>query len=71
MNSLVVVTMILANLSGHALLEAGAASRLHSLTGTFALIGMVVHAIKHMGWMATMTKKLIANGNQKKVIQSA
>ncbi len=59
MNSLVVIAMVLADLSGHALLESNAASRLHSLTGTFALIGLFVHAVKHTRWMVMTAKRLV------------
>lgn len=71
MNSLVVMAMVIANLSGHTMLTAHVASQLHSLTGTFALIGLSIHGIKHMRWMAMTTKRLIVGGGQKKVIQSA
>ena len=71
MNSLVVSAMLLAGLSGHEMLASNAAGRLHSLTGYLALIGMSVHAIKHTRWMAVMTKRLIVDDGQEKVIQSA
>ena len=58
MNSLVVFAMLLANLSGHAVLASGTASRLHSLTGTFALLGLFIHGIKHIRWMASTTRLL-------------
>jgi hypothetical protein len=71
MNSLVVIAMLLAGLSGHEVLASNTAGRLHSLTGYFALIGMSVHAIKHTRWMAVMTKRLIVDDGQEKVVQSA
>lgn len=58
MNSLVVVTMLAANLSGHAGLASNAASRMHNAIGTFAMIGLFVHGIKHARWMVMMAKSL-------------
>lgn len=71
MQSLVVVIMVLANISGHEVLASHTAGRLHSLTGTLALIGLCVHAVRHSRWMAGVAKRLIVDGGQKKVIQSA
>ncbi len=70
MNSLVVVTMLVANVSGHAMLETNAASQLHSLTGTFALIGLFVHAIKHARWMRVMAKRFVG-GTRENAIHPA
>ncbi len=61
MNSLIVVAMLIANLSGHAILATDTASRLHNLTGTFALIGLFVHAIKHARWMVMTARRLPDN----------
>lgn len=58
MNSLVILAMMIANLSGHALLESGAAGTLHRLTGYFALLGLFVHAVKHTRWMAMTARRL-------------
>ena len=59
MNSLVVIAMVLADLSGHAALASDAASRLHSLMGSFALIGLFVHTVKHTRWMVLTAKRLV------------
>ncbi len=61
MSSLIVVAMLIANLSGHAILATDTASRLHSLTGIFALIGLFVHAIKHTRWMVMTARRLPGN----------
>lgn len=61
MNSLVVIAMLIANLSGHAVLESGAAGRLHSFTGILALIGLIVHAVRHSRWMILTAKRLTAD----------
>ncbi|MBN2115786.1 MAG: hypothetical protein JW730_04405 [Anaerolineales bacterium] len=71
MNGAVVITMLLANVSGHTVLESGAASRLHSLTGYFALIGLVVHAVKRIHWMAGTAKRFITAGGQENTVPSA
>ncbi len=71
MNSLVIIAMLLANLSGHVVLTSNTAGRLHSLTGIIALLGMVIHGIKHTCWMAMTAKRLITDSNQKNAIQSA
>ena len=58
MQSIIIVMMLAANLSGHAVLASGVASRLHSLTGTFALLGLFVHAVRHTRWMAMTARRL-------------
>ncbi len=63
MNSLVVLTMLIANLSGHTIMESGAASTLHNLTGIFAMLGMFVHGVKHAHWMAITAKRLTGDGH--------
>ena len=70
MYSMVVIAMLIANLSGHAVLEAGTAGRLHSFTGILALLGLVVHAVRHLPWMAVIAKRLSVAGDQKKAVQS-
>lgn len=59
MNSIVTLMVLLAGLSGHAALVSPAASHFHSLTGSLALIGLFIHGIKHMRWMALTGKRLI------------
>lgn len=70
MNGMVMIMMLLANLSGHTILESNAANGLHSLTGYLALIGMFVHGLRHAHWMAMMAKRLIVGGGQKNAIRS-
>ncbi len=71
MNSLVVIAMVLADLSGHAMLESNAASRLHSLTGTFALIGLFVHTVKHTHWMILTARRLISDPHPLQQVRSS
>lgn len=59
MNSMVTVFMLLAGASGHAALTSTAASRFHGLTGSLALVGLFIHSVKHLRWMASVTKKII------------
>ncbi len=66
MNSLVVIAMALANLSGHEALTSDAARRLHSLTGAFALIGLFIHTVKHTRWMVLTAKRL---GSERRPLQ--
>ena len=61
MNSMVVVFLLLAGLSGHAAASSLRASRFHSLTGSLALLGLFIHSVKHSRWMANVVKRLIAN----------
>jgi len=64
MNSMVVIMMLLAVLSGHAATICSAAAGFHSLTGSIALIGLFIHGVKHSRWMAMTAKKLITGGRQ-------
>lgn len=61
MNSMVVIMMLLASLSGHAATTSSAAAGFHSLTGSMALIGLFIHGVKHTRWMAMIVKGLITN----------
>lgn len=70
MNSLVILMILLASLSGHEAVASYAANRLHGLTGYLGLIGMVVHGLRHTPWMAMVTKRLVTGG-QKNIIRSA
>jgi hypothetical protein len=36
-----------------------------------ALIGLFIHGVKHIRWMAMTSKRLITHGDQKNVIQLA
>ncbi len=71
MNSLVAVLMIVAVLSGRAAVAFVFAGRPHGLIGYFVMLGLVVHAVKHTRWMASMIKRLIAGTDRRKAQQSA
>jgi hypothetical protein len=58
MNSLVAILLLLAGLSGRAALSSTAAAGFHSLTGSIALLGLFIHAVKHVSWMVSTTKRL-------------
>ncbi|MGZ9221992.1 MAG: hypothetical protein ACXW4Q_07770 [Anaerolineales bacterium] len=70
MITMVTVMMLLASLSGHDAMTSTAASSFHSFTGSLALVGLFIHGVKHIRWMALTSKRLIAHGGQKNVIQS-
>jgi hypothetical protein len=70
MNSMVTIMILLAGLSGHEALTSTAASNFHSFTGSMALIGLSIHSIKHMRWMASVTKRLITGNRQENIVQS-
>jgi hypothetical protein len=61
MNSLVLLSMLLAGLSGHVADVSQTAARLHMAAGTIALLELVVHTVKHARWMASVSKKLVAS----------
>lgn len=67
----VTVMMVLASFSGHEAMTSVTASNFHSFTGSVALIGLFIHSVKHMRWMAMTSKKLITQRGQNHVIQSA
>ena len=69
MQSLVVIVMLLANLSGHAVLASDTAGRLHSMTGILALLGMFIHGIRHMRWIVLTAKRL--TGGQHRLEQAS
>ncbi|MEW6402419.1 MAG: hypothetical protein AB1649_11515 [Chloroflexota bacterium] len=68
MTGMVAVMMLLAGLSGHEALTF--AGRFHSFTGSMALIGLSIHGIKHIRWMAVTAKRLIANSVQGNAVES-
>lgn len=67
----VTVMMLLAGLSGPGAHVSEAVAGFHSFTGSMALIGLFLHGVKHIRWMAMMSKRLITHSEQKNVIQSA
>ena len=71
MISMVTILMVLASLSGPDLLTFASPSNFHSFTGSMALIGLFIHGVKHVRWMAMMSRRLISHSEQKNVIQSA
>lgn len=68
MTTIVAVMMLLASLSGHEAMIS--ASGFHSFTGSMALIGLFIHGVKHIRWMAMVAKRFITGG-QKSAVQSA
>jgi hypothetical protein len=58
MDVMVTLALILAAVSGQAALHSFVADRFHTITGAIALVGLSLHAIKHMPWIRVMTKKL-------------
>jgi hypothetical protein len=70
MITMVTVVMSLACLSGHEAMTSLAGSSFHSFTGSMALIGLLIHGVKHIRWMAMASKRLITSG-QKNAVQSA
>ena len=68
--SLVIILVLLADLSGHTVLTFGPTNRLHSMSGYFALIGMSVHAISRIPWMASVTRRLVHGGGQYQKVQA-
>ena len=60
MNSMVAVMLLLAALSGHAALTSASAAGLHRVTGSIALLGLVVHAVKHARWMVLVSKRFVS-----------
>jgi hypothetical protein len=71
MISMVTIMMVLAGLSGHEVMTSTAPGGFHSFTGSMALIGLFIHGVKHIRWMAMTSKRLITHGDQKNVIQLA
>ena len=71
MNSMVMSMTVLAGVSGHAAITSASASRFHELTGAIALLGLFIHAVKHLRWLAAATRKLIASIRQENAGTSA
>jgi hypothetical protein len=65
MNGMVSLFLLLAAVSGPAALDSLRADRFHSLFGSLALIGLFIHSVKHLRWMAAMGKKLVNGGGEK------
>jgi hypothetical protein len=62
MNGMVTLALLLAGLSGQAALHSAAGDRFHALAGAIALLGLTVHAVKHLRWMASAAKNLVMAG---------
>ena len=71
MISMVTVMMILAVLSGHEAMTSPATNSFHSFAGSMALIGLFIHSVKHIRWVALTSNRLITQDRQKNVIRSA
>ena len=70
MITMVTGMMLLASMSGHEAMTSSAASNVHSFTGSMALIGLFIHGVKHIRWMAMVSKRLVT-GIQKNVVPLA
>jgi hypothetical protein len=64
MKSMVIILMLLAGVSGPLAHASSQASRFHSAVGSLAILGLFIHAVKHLRWMTAATRKLIAGGRQ-------
>lgn len=71
MISMITAMLLLAGLSGHGAMTSTSGSAVHSFTGSLALIGLFVHGIKRIRWMAMTAKRLATGNGTKNVIQSA
>jgi hypothetical protein len=71
MISMITVMLLLAGLSGHEAMTSASASGFHSFTGSMGLIGLFIHGVKRIRWMAMTAKRLITDSGTKNVIQSA
>jgi hypothetical protein len=71
MLGMVTIMLLLAGLSGPGAHVSDSVAHFHSLTGSIALIGLLIHGIKRMLWMAITAKRLITHGRHENVIQSA
>jgi len=56
---MVTVMMILASFTGHEAMTSASASGFHSFTGSMALIGLFIHSVKRIHWMALTAKRFI------------
>ena len=65
MYGMVSTFILLAFISGPAADASVRAARFHSLAGSLALVGMVVHIVKHSRWMVSAGKKIITGGQDK------
>ena len=59
MYSLVSVFFLLACLSGPAADASTAAGRFHAWAGSLAIVGMIIHSLKHARWMVSAGKKIL------------
>lgn len=57
-NGIVTLMLLIAFLSGRAVLASSAAGGLHNVTGFIAMIGMSMHGIRHARWMIVTAKRL-------------
>jgi hypothetical protein len=63
MNSMVTVMILLAGISGFAAQTSSAMDRFHDAVGSVALLGLIIHSVKHLYWMIATTKRLV-NGKE-------
>jgi hypothetical protein len=65
MNSIIMILLLIAAISGFTSLDRTTGGGPHDAIGIIALIGLLIHAIRHISWMTRVTKKPL-----KKVSQS-
>jgi hypothetical protein len=63
--------LLLASFSGHEAMTSGSGSDIHNFTGSMALIGLCIHGVKRIRWMAMTAQRLITDSGTKNVVQSA
>jgi hypothetical protein len=70
MISMITVMLLLASFSGHEAMTSVSSSGFHSFTGSLALIGLSIHGVKRIRWMALTARRLAAGNGTKNAIQS-
>src|SRR5512145_1918602 len=71
MNSMVAIMLLLAGLSGLAAHLSATVSRFHDFTGVAALLGMSIHGVRHIGWMASTAKRFVNGMRQLEQVSSS
>lgn len=68
MNSMVTVMMVLAVFSGVAAQASNAMDRIHNAFGFVALLGLVIHSVKHLRWMFSTSRKLFLQQTKSELV---
>lgn len=71
MNSMVTVMILLASFSGFAAQASSVMDRFHDAVGSVALLGLVIHSVKHLYWMIATTRSLVSGKKSQKANWSA